>query len=178
MCKVCETETSNALAELAPLMYGHTDTQYHFMYNNSNHPFWSIQRFGYGLVSIDRYRFLFLNNQTVKSNCMHTYWERYREMVRLHQPTRLLSLFLSSMEKTDIFKGSLNCYIRHRTLYRTKWKDPWQDKLKCNRAIFLSDFFLVSKSRIWVDVIVKSAMLQLYTNYLHTNVDTLRQIRK
>ena len=31
-----ETETCNALAELAPLIYRHTDTQYHFMYNNSN----------------------------------------------------------------------------------------------------------------------------------------------
>ena len=36
MCKVYETETCNALAELAPLIYRHTDTQYHFMYNNGN----------------------------------------------------------------------------------------------------------------------------------------------
>ena len=82
---------------------------------STNSPFWSIQRFGYGLVSIDSYRFLFLNNQTVKLN-----WERYREMVRLHQPTCLLYLFLSSMEKTDIFKVGLNCYARYLTLYRTK----------------------------------------------------------
>ena len=31
-----ETETCNALDELAPLIYRHTDTQYRFMFNNSN----------------------------------------------------------------------------------------------------------------------------------------------
>ena len=112
--KLCETETSNALAELAPLMYGHTDTQYHFMYNNSNQLLITILLIGVlsnlgMVVSIDSYRFLFSNNQTLKLNCTHTHWECYREMVRLHQPTRLLSLFLSSMVGTfDEFGGFFN----------------------------------------------------------------------
>ena len=73
MCKVYETETCNALAELAPLIYRHTDTQYHFMYNNSNQLLITILLIGVFsilgmVVSIDSYRFLFSNNQTVKLN--------------------------------------------------------------------------------------------------------------